>query len=548
MTLVNPLQDARLHVQMALCRRRMWNPFMEQLRQPQAVQDKVLKKILQTQASTVFGDTHRFKLLRGYQEYRLEVPIHTYEDLRLPIEDQEELKEARLNREQPQAYAVTSGTTGHPKLIPVLNGTREALHRYQWLSTYAQYQAIPSIFKGKMLVIAGAEVEGYLQTGTSYGSMSGMLTAALPSVLQRKLFLPRVLHEVGDYQRKYFYLAAWALAEPNLSVVATANPSTFLKLLDMGRQHFPQLVEMLASQQTGSTEDYAPLPHLSRQRLSQLLSLVGHEDRVTVQELWPHLKAVVTWTGGSCGVLVPMLQARLAPQTAIVEMGYLSSECVGSVNVDPLTNRCVPLIQDYVYEFILQDDWEADRPHTMTLEQLEEGQKYYVVVTTPYGLYRYFMNDLVEVTGRFHKTPTIAFVQKGKGVTNITGEKLYEYHVMDAMEAIQQTYRIRVEFYVMLADSLARQYTLFMEHAPLDAFVGYQFEKALAKSNVEFQAKRDSERLEPIRVVYLEPGTGEAYRAHSIRQGQRDSQFKVMKLQYAKDCSFDFMKHERNAF
>ncbi|MGE0474267.1 MAG: GH3 auxin-responsive promoter family protein, partial [Nitrospirales bacterium] len=205
MTFSNPLQDPWLKVQMALCRRRLWNPFMEQLRQPQAVQDGVLKKILQTQASTVFGKTHRFKLLRGYQEFRLEVPIHTYEDLRLPIEDQEELKEARLNKEQPQTYALTSGTTGHPKLIPVLNGTREALSRYQWLSTYAQYRAIPAIFNGKMMVIAGAEVEGYLETGTSYGSMSGMLTAALPSVLQQKLFLPHELHEVGDYQRKYFY-------------------------------------------------------------------------------------------------------------------------------------------------------------------------------------------------------------------------------------------------------------------------------------------------------------------------------------------------------
>jgi len=197
---------------------------------------------------------------------------------------------------------------------------------------------------------------------------------------------------------------------------------------------------------------------------------------------------------------------------------------------------------------VSQADWEADRPHTVTVDQLEEGQNYHVIVTTASGLYRYFMNDLVKVTGRFHRTPTIVFVQKGKGVTNITGEKLYEFHVMEAMAVVQKSYRILVDFYVMLADPLAREYILYMEHPPLDACVGQLLEKALAKSNVEFHHKRGSGRLEPIRVVHLEPGTGEAYKTHCLQQGQRDAQFKVVRLQYAKDCSFDFMRYRRNPF
>ncbi len=544
----NPLQDLELHAQMNLCGHRWWDPFIDQLHRPQAVQDLILKRIVQAQASTVFGQTHRFHLLKDSQEYRQEVPIHTYEDLRLPIEDQEARKEARLNREQPLTYALTSGTTGKPKLIPVLRQTQEALRHYQWLSTYAQYQSVPSIFDGKMLVIAGPEVEGYLDTGTSYGSMSGLLTAALPAVLQQKMVLPKALVEVKDYQEKYLYLAASALAEPDLSVVATANPSTFLKLWEMGRLHFPQLVEMLGSQIPWSQEGHVPLPPISGRRLRQLQAFVGHEDQLTVEELWPDLKAVVTWMGGSCGVLVPKLTESLAPETAIIEMGYLSSECVGSVNVDPTRNRCVPAIQENFFEFVSQSDWEAEGSNTLTVEQLEEGQKYYVVVTTANGLYRYFMNDLVEVTGRFYQTPTIAFIQKGKGVTNITGEKLYEYHVIEAMEAVQRRSRTRVNFYVMLADPLARQYSLYVEQSLRDSFEREMFEKELVRCNVEYQGKRQSGRLEPVRVINLEPGTGEAYKVHCLQQGQRDSQFKVVKLQYAADCSFDFMKHRSHPF
>ena len=313
----------------------------------------------------------------------------------------------------------------------------------------------------------------------------------------------------------------------------------------MGRQHFSQLVDQLEANRKKTSGEGASFPRITRRRLRDLRSLIGHEDQLTVEALWPKLQAVVTWTGASCGVLIPQLQSRLSAKTSIIEMGYLSSECLGSVNVDVQTNQCIPTFHQNFFEFIEQSDWDADRSHALTLDQLELGKRYYVVVTTMNGLYRYFMNDLVEVTGWFHRTPTIRFVQKGKGVTNLTGEKLYEFHVMDAVQAIQQAYHTTIDFYVMLADPLTLQYTLYLEHPALDFFVAYKLEQHIGQQNLEFQAKRASERLKPLQVVYLRPGTAEAYKAHCLQQGQRDTQFKVLKLQYAKDCSFNFSDYVR---
>jgi len=530
---------------MMVVKHRWWKPFITQTQNPQAVQQALLERILTTQAETIFGKSHRFSRLRGYHEYRLGVPIHTYEDLRPSIHTQEDMKVPQLNHEQPVRYAMTSGTTGKPKIIPMLHRTNQMLRHYQRLSTYAQYQGIPKIFQGKMLVISGQEVEGHLESGAPYGSMSGMLTAALPSVLQANRFLPEAIHDISDYQQKYLYLTAWALSEPDLSVVATANPSTILKLFETGRKHFCQLVEQLEANRKKASDGVVPFPRPTRRRLRDLQSFLGHEDELTVEALWPKLKAVVTWMGGSCGVLIPNLRSRLPDKAAIIEMGYLSSEFPGSLNVNVQTNQCVPTFQENFFEFVEQHDWDAGRPYTVTLEQLEVGKRYYVLVTTMNGLYRYFMNDLVEVTGWFHRTPTIRFVQKGKGVTNLTGEKLYEFHVMDAVEAIQQAYQTTVDFYVMLADPLTLQYTLYLEHPPLDFFVGYKLEQHMGQINLEFQAKRESRRLQPLRIVYLQPGTGEAYKTHCLQQGQRDAQFKVVRLQYAKDCSFHFDKHVR---
>ena len=538
-------QNARMHAHMIGVKHRWWKPFIKQMLDPQAVQQALLERILTTQADTTFGKRYQFSRLRGYHEFRLGVPIQTYEDLRPYLQTQEATKGRELNYHQPVSYAVTSGTTGKPKMIPILPQTIQMFRHYQLLSTYAQYQGIPKIFQGKMLVLAGQEIEGYLESGAPYGSMSGLLAAALPSVLQSKTFLPKAVQGMTEYQQKYLYLAAWALSEPDLSVVATANPSTFLKLLEVGRQHFSQLVEQLDLNRKKTPDWVAPFPRLSRRRLRYLQSFLGHEDQLTVEALWPKLKAVVTWTGGSCGMLIPSLKTKLSTKTAIVEMGYLSSEFLGSLNVNVQTNQCVPTFNENFFEFVEQTDWDADHPNTVTLDQLDTGKRYYVLVTTMNGLYRYLMNDLIEVTGRFHSTPTIRFVQKGKGVTNLTGEKLYEFHVMNAVEAIQQAYQTTVDFYVMLADPLTLQYTLYLEHPPLDFFVGYKLEQHMRQANLEFQAKRESERLQPLRIVYLQPGTGEAYKTHCLQQGQRDAQFKVVRLQYAKDCSFNFHSYVR---
>jgi len=538
-------QNARVHAHMMGVQHRWWKPFIKQTQDPQAVQQALLERILAYQAQTTFGKKHRLSRLRGYHEFRLGVPIHTYEDLRPYLQAQEDTKGLELNHDQPVSYALTSGTTEKPKIIPILPRTNLMFRHYQLLSTYAQYQGIPKIFQGKMLVLAGQEVEGYLESGTPYGSMSGLLTAALPSVLQSKRFLPDAIHGFTDYQQKYLYLTAWALSEPDLSVVATANPSTFLKLLEVGRQHFLQLVEQLDLSHKKSSDWVAPFPRLSRRRLRYLQSFIGHEEQLTVEALWPKLQAVVTWTGGSCGVSISKLKSRLPAKAAIVEMGYLSSEFLGSLNVNVQRNQCVPTFHDNFFEFVEPTDWDADRPNTVTLDQLETGKRYYVLVTTMNGLYRYFINDLIEVTGRFHSTPTIRFVQKGRGVTNLTGEKLYEFHVMDAVQAIQQEYQTTVDFYVMVADPLTLQYTMYLEHPPLGFFVGHKLEQQIGATNVEYQAKRASERLQPLRVVYVQSGTGDAYKTHCLQQGQRDDQFKVVKLQYAKDCSFNFKNYVR---
>jgi hypothetical protein len=530
---------APLREMMRTVERRYWDSFIRHMDNPMGAQEALLRHILDRQGNTTFGRKYGFKRICSFAEYRRAFPIHSYEELRPYIEAQDLTGQARLNAEQPNLFAQTSGTTGQPKYIPILKDTRHRIRRYQRLFALSQYRGVAGIFSGDVLVLSGQQVEGRLPTGTAYGSMSGLLFEALPSGIKQKDVLTPRVRELKDVREKYWHVAACALAKPSLSVMAAPNPSTFLKLMEVIRGNYLELLDALSSRigRAGG------VPRPSTRRLAELKEYRNDGGRLTVADLWPSLKAVVTWMGGNCGVLIPKLKPLLPAATALIEMGYLSSECLGSLNVDVMNNRCVLTFQDNLFEFVPLSEWETADPKTLTLDQVEVGEKYQVVVTTPAGLYRYAMNDIVEVTGRFSRTPTIRFVQKGKGVTNITGEKLYEHHVTTAIETVCRQLGFQSDFYIMLADVEAQEYTLYIE-SPVPALdVEAGIERAITELNVEFNAKRESGRLNPLVVRYLYPGAAEAYRNHCLKMGQRESQFKLVKLQYRHDCTFDFSPH-----
>ncbi|MDE2837952.1 MAG: GH3 auxin-responsive promoter family protein [Chloroflexota bacterium] len=178
-----------------------------------------------------------------------------------------------------------------------------------------------------------------------------------------------------------------------------------------------------------------------------------------------------------------------------------------------------------------------------SLDELEDGREYYVFVTTGDGLYRYDINDIVRVDGWVANTPTFAFVQKGKGVTNITGEKVTEAQVLDAVTSAFAPTGAPPEFFIMLADEAASGYTLYVETGA-SAFAGGgaadEIDRLLSVSNIEYESKRKSGRLAPLRVRLLPDGAGGRYRESCVASGQRDAQFKYLHLQYARDCAFDF--------
>ena len=545
------LVNRLLWLHMRLLRWTHWHPFRKALQHPRDTQKRLLLEILARNRDTRFGREHGFDQVTSYDDFAQAVPIQDYESLRPFIEEQESKGVTALNAERPVMYAQTSGTTGKPKLIPILNDTLTRYKRSQAIHSYIQFSAEPRSYDGKLLFISSPAVEGRLDSGTPYGSVSGHVIKTLPALIRGKFLLPDEVFAIEDYDLKYLAILRLALSHRDVTSIGSANASTFLKLYSVLQDHRSALLEDIeegtfryADRLTLEVRTaIAPRLACPSDRVEELRRVLGKPE-LSFGDLWPDLRLLTTWTGGSCGVALGAVKKLLLSTTKIAELGYLSTEFRGTITVDLEHNLGAPTIHENFFEFVERNDWDAGRQEFHLVDTIERAKEYYVVITTGAGLYRYFMNDIVVVTGAFETTPTMQFLRKGKGVTNITGEKLYENQVVQAVHSTEAELGTAFAFFLMLADTRESVYRLIVEW-PVPATISpsrmqKSVERILGELNVEYAQKRASGRLFDLELIPVKPGTGDAYKRDCLQRGQREGQFKILILQYLEDCSFPF--------
>ncbi len=536
--------QAMLGLAMAWVDRTQRRPLFQAAATPETVQLELLKRLLAENAETAFGRRHSFAKIRGWQDFRAAVPVQTYEELREYVDAQAADGSPCLTAARPIGYARTSGTAGVAKDIPVTASCR-AQGRYAQLQTALTLHRHTGFFDGQVVALGGGAAEGQ-RVGGTYGAASGQAYHDLPVWLRRRFVVPPAVFEIADYDLKYYTVVLLALASGDVTGLATANPSSLVRLRDVANEHRTTLAADLRGEPSAYLRALAPeLAATVRTRLRS--TDVGRAVRVleapkiSVVDLWPKLAAVLTWTGGSCGVALHGLSRELPEGCRVVELGYRASEVVGTVPLDASGGGGLPLLRHSVFEFVERDDWEAGKERFVTLAELTEGSQYYVFVTTAAGLYRYDMNDIVEVTGRVAQTPKLAFVQKGKGVTNIAGEKLSEGDVIAAAKTGLHGIH-GVGFVALVGDETERCYDLLVEQADdrvAAAGVAEAVDGSLRRRNVEYDAKRASGRLGPVRLTVLRSGAAEFCKRQALRRGQREAQYKPICLALRRDWPVD---------
>lgn len=536
---------------------RYWLPVKRATRDPRKAQASVLEEILSRNRETSFGLRHGFGNIRSPRQYARDVPVCTYEQLRPYVEEQDASGRPVLSTENPVMYASTSGTTGQPKYVPVLPSTLRDYVKDQRLFSYLQHRNCPEAFTGKIFAIGSPAIEGRLPTGTPYGSLSGHIYETMPEFVKANYVVPAEVFAVEDYDLKYRLMLRLALAEPNITYMAAANPSSFLRLQDLLNECADEMADSLHS---GNLDIPGMLTQNVRSAVAaRLTPMPARADQlrrlatrgpILFSDLWPGIRLLTTWTCGSCGIALDALRETLPESAMVLDLGYLSSEFRGTLTADLDVDGGIPTIHRNFFEFVERDKWDRGERDCLLIDELEAGREYYILVTTGSGLYRYFMNDIVRVTGFYRKTPTLKFVQKGKGVTNITGEKVYEGQVMEAVRRTEESLQFSSVFYLMLADEKAGGYALYLEPHSLpkgrEGDIAAAIDVHLGQLNIEYGAKRASSRLAPLDVRLLAGGSADDYKRYCLSNGQREGQFKPVTLQYKSEIAFPLDRYLSN--
>lgn len=244
---------------------------------------------------------------------------------------------------------------------------------------------------------------------------------------------------------------------------------------------------------------------------------------------------------------LPRFGPYFPEHTPVRDPGYLASEHRSSVPLADEGASGVLAVYTNLYEFVPEEERGSPSATLVPAHELASGRRYYIFVTTHSGLYRYDMDDIIEVTGHYEKTPLIRFIQKGKGVVSFTGEKLYEGQVVAAVGKAFARRNGRYTFITALGDFRGPMpaYVFLVEFDDsIDEKEGKELlaslEKELRNRNVEYASKRDSFRLAAPVLRVVKRGEYDNYRKRKVQQGAPDGQLKILKLTTDKKLADQF--------
>ncbi len=514
---------------------------------PRKASEQTLRGILEYAKDTVYGKEHHFEeILKAkddkelYELYQKNVPAQEYESLRPYVERHKNGETDVLFPGKPIMYATTSGTTKEPKWVPITKKYMDSVYGKMtkvWLFNFIKNR--PKVFKGKIVSIVGKVIEGYAPDGTVFGSVSGVTQRDCPKFVKKLYASPADIFSIADYNARYYAIMRMGI-ERNITLIVTANPSTIVEMQNNVNEFYDKYVEDIEKGTLNADLNISPEIRAALQpyfrpnpeRAAELRALKEKYGRVLPKHYWPDLQILNTWKCGNTKVYLDKFKDSFPEQMLHQEFGYFSSECRFGLVVDD-TNNTVLFPHFHYYEFVEEHEIESENPHFLQLHELEEGKRYCPFVSTYAGLYRYNMNDLVEVGPRFQNTPTVHMIQKVNGIVTMTGEKLHERQFIEAVRTAEKELKMPVKFFVGFADLAISAYHFYYEFEDLNTtqkaaeLFTKKVDEVLQQVNIEYKAKRESFRVKDPITHRLQKDSFETFKAQCIAEGARDGQFKM---------------------
>ena len=359
--------------------------------QPEALQEAVLRHLLERGSNTEYGRNHLLSPKNSYEEFSKNVPINTYEELKRDIDRMRHGEADVLWPGHVQWYAKSSGTTNDKsKFIPV---SAEGLHdiHYQGgkdvVTFYLRNNPDSRLFDGKSLILGGSHSPNYNVDGSLVGDLSAILIENINPLVNLMRVPRKRTALLSDFEVKRDRIAQECLHKniTNISGVPSWMLSVLVRVMELsGKKH--------------------------------------------LEEVWPNLE--VFFHGGIAFTPYRSQYEQLITSSKMHYMEtYNASEGFFGIQDDP-TDRSMLLMLDYgvFYEFIPLEEVGRPDATVVPLEGVEIGRNYAMVITTSCGLWRYMIGDTVEFTSK--RPYKFIITGRTKYFINAFGEEL----IMDNAE------------------------------------------------------------------------------------------------------------------
>lgn len=372
---------------------------------PVVAQEKVRRWLMENVAGTAFGRAHGIARGLSARAFAERVPAQPYEPL-VPWIDRMKRGEADVLWPGRCAYyAVSSGTTqGRTKFLPVTPAMIAHFRRagLDSLGLYARRRGSTAIFGGRQLFLGGSTTLAPLAAARPFpawaGDLSGITARHLPAWAERCLY------------------------EPGRDIANLEN--------------WPEKIRAMAARTAG--RDVRLLAGIPSWMLVFAEAMRAHTGRRTLAEIWPRFECLVHG-GVPIAPFADELRSVAGEGVALHEVYPASEGFVAAQDADAGSGLRLFADAGIYYEFVPMARFDESDParlgrDAVPLEGVACGVDYALVMTTPAGLCRYVIGDVV----RFLSTqpPRLIYVGRTRLQLSAFGEHVIEKEVTDALQAV----------------------------------------------------------------------------------------------------------------
>ena len=323
---------------------------------PLATQEKLFHELIQEGKKTRFGKEHGFEKIRDLKSFREQVPVRDYEGLKEYIEAILEGENDVLWPGRPLYYAKSSGTTSGAKYIPItkasmpqhIRAAREAL------LNYIHETGKTSIVNGKHIFVQGSPVLENMK-GVSLGRLSGIVAHYVPAYLQKNRMPSWETNCIEDWETKVDAIVEETHKE-DMTIIG-------------GIPSWVQMYFERLSAKTGKA----------------------------IGELFPNFSLFV-YGGVNFEPYRSVFENLIGRRPDSIEF-YPASEGFFAYQENQNEKGLLLLLDHGIYyEFIVGSTFFDSNPTIHSLEEVELGTNYVMIISSTAGLWRYNIGDTIQFT------------------------------------------------------------------------------------------------------------------------------------------------------